>query len=653
MRVDIFKWFWIMVVLVNTVAKPQKLDHHETHLQILPRIQREVASGYRLGCNIGDTQPLSRVNTTEKLNKLRSLFISAVHNTESVNIKAYIIPTNDAHASEFIADHDRRRDFISGFTGSAGTAVVTLTEAALWTDGRYFLQADQQMDCNWLLMKQGQPGVPSIVDWLKTVLSTGDTVGADPKLLDAETWLEYTTKLGEFGVILKPIPNNLVDQVWDIQPPYASEPIFIHELEFAGRSWQKKLGDIREQLVKKNADAIVITALDEVAWALNIRGRDIPYNPVFRSFLVIDSKRAVLFTPTEKVTNSVITHLNTRNCETAVCVGVEDYEAINTVLRSMADNWEHVIIPRKIAYSGGASFWIYQLVPESKILLLVSPLVYLKARKNPTEVKGMKRAHIKDAVALCDFLAKLETEVKEGLYWDEIKASKVLEKYRSEQALNQGPSFGTIAGFGSNSAIIHYEPSTTTNKAITRNGTFLLDSGGQYLDGTTDVTRTLHYGMPTKWQKETYTRVLMGHINLGLLTFPEGKTDKDIDILARAPLYEAGLNYRHGTGHGIGAFLNVHESPVQVRDEGNERNSLEENYCFSDEPGYYEERNFGMRLENIVRVVKKNTTKQWLNEYNSRIRLEIGEELKKQGRMDGFQWMMSKTQFIPEDSRSL
>ncbi|XP_065575677.1 xaa-Pro aminopeptidase 2-like isoform X3 [Artemia franciscana] len=608
MRVDIFKWFWIMVVLVNTVAKPQKLDHHETHLQILPRIQREVASGYRLGCNIGDTQPLSRVNTTEKLNKLRSLFISAVHNTESVNIKAYIIPTNDAHASEFIADHDRRRDFISGFTGSAGTAVVTLTEAALWTDGRYFLQADQQMDCNWLLMKQGQPGVPSIVDWLKTVLSTGDTVGADPKLLDAETWLEYTTKLGEFGVILKPIPNNLVDQVWDIQPPYASEPIFIHELEFAGRSWQKKLGDIREQLVKKNADAIVITALDEVAWALNIRGRDIPYNPVFRSFLVIDSKRAVLFTPTEKVTNSVITHLNTRNCETAVCVGVEDYEAINTVLRSMADNWEHVIIPRKIAYSGGASFWIYQLVPESKILLLVSPLVYLKARKNPTEVKGMKRAHIKDAVALCDFLAKLETEVKEGLYWDEIKASKVLEKYRSEQALNQGPSFGTIAGFGSNSAIIHYEPSTTTNKAITRNGTFLLDSGGQYL------------------------------------------------------------------------------GPVQVRDEGNERNSLEENYCFSDEPGYYEERNFGMRLENIVRVVKKNTTrqfggvnyyglehitlvpyepslilfellsvrqKQWLNEYNSRIRLEIGEELKKQGRMDGFQWMMSKTQFIPEDSRSL
>ncbi|KAK2715805.1 hypothetical protein QYM36_010389, partial [Artemia franciscana] len=475
-------WVYYREVEGFVAAKPPVSDDRVTNHRGLSRNRRDVTILDRLGCQPGDPQPLNRVNTTERLKKLRNLFYSARHNRELFDIKAYIIPTDDAHASEYVADHDKRRDFISGFTGSAGTAVVTLTEAALWTDGRYFLQADQQMDCNWLLMKQGQPGVPSIIEWLKTILSVGDLVGADPKLLNAETWLNYRAELDEVGIQLRSINTNLVDRVWGTeQPPYPSAPAFVHEIDFAGRSWQDKLGDIREQLVKNDADAIVVTALDEVAWTLNLRGADIPYNPLFRSFLVIDSTRSVLFTPTEKVTGSVLDHLNTRNCGSAVCVDVMEYETINSVLTEMAVAWEYVIIPRRYSYSGGASFSIYELIPETKVVLMPSPVIFLKAKKNPTEVEGMRRAHIKDAVALCDFLAKLEKEVQSSVTWDELKVVEVLDEFRSQQNESMGASFYTIAGFGANGAVIHYEPAPETNMNIDMNGLLLIDSGGQYL----------------------------------------------------------------------------------------------------------------------------------------------------------------------------
>ncbi|XP_069163625.1 uncharacterized protein [Procambarus clarkii] len=684
-------WRWCGVIIVLTGAcrgchlndgyqdESWLLEEEEQSAGGKTRQVREVTLDERSFCQQDlpvDHQPRTRVNTTDRVARLRAQM-------SRKGFDAYIIPTDDEHQSEYVASADRRREYISGFSGSAGTAVVTSDLQALWTDGRYFLQADTQLDCHWLLMKQKNLGVPGMVEWLRQKLAPGSKVGADPRLIGAKTWLSYAEDLSKSDITLVAEETNLVDLVWPSseRPPYSEEPIFIHELQFAGKRWEDKVADVRREMLKEGADLLVVTALDEVAWLLNLRGSDIPYNPVFRSYVLVGRESVDLYIPKDKITPQVDNHLRVNQCHGQECVVINEYSAVLNRLRALKvrNTVKKVLMGAKYSYSGGASYAVYSAVPEEMRALVTSPVLLMKARKNAVEVDGMKRAHIKDAVALCDFLAYLEHEVIDGKYWSEMLVAESLAEYRARQDDFMGISFATISAFGSNGAVVHYNPVQETNKQIFNTSLFLLDSGGHYKDGTTDVTRTMHYGEPTPFQVEAYTRVLMGAIDLASLVFPEGTGDSDVDILARRELYAVGLDYRHGTGHGIGMFLNIHEAPIQVRIYGSEEHKFEVGHFFSDEPGYYQDNDFGIRLETILAVVPKDTpyhfdkrslgfetvtlvpfepnlinitmlsSKQceWLNAYHSRVRNVVGQEMLQQDRRQGYEWLLAKTEPIP------
>ncbi|ROT63461.1 hypothetical protein C7M84_018673 [Penaeus vannamei] len=640
------------------------------------RVVREVTLGERKQCGDDDQGPFTRVETAARCVAGRSglglecawlAYWVAMLRAEmaSEDLEAYIIPTDDEHqfnesglllvytsgssiwrsgrsinsvnedlrgrASEYVADADKRRQYISGFSGSAGTAVVTMEQLALWTDGRYFLQADDELDCNWLLMKQKNPGkakskrslrhfrnvppgssatdpstapcpqVPKMMDWLKQTLIPGSRVGADPRLIGADTWKKFAEELEKAEIVMVPLERNLVDAIWPVteRPPYSQDPIYVHELQFAGKRWEDKVAEVRIEMEKEGADLLVLTALDEVAWMLNLRGNDIPYNPANRLLLascrppflsstkevmVVGRDSVELYIPGGKITPTVDNHLRVNQCGDQECVVINEYTAILNRLRALevTNGVNKVMMGKKYSYSGGASYAIYSAVPEEKRVVATSPVLLMKARKNPTEVQGMIHSHVKDAVALCDFLAFLEREIGDSKYWSEISAAEKLTEYRAQQKDFMGISFTTISAYGANGAVVHYHPKPETNRQISNTSLYLLDSGGQYKDGTTDVTRTMHYGEPTPYQIETYTRVLMGAIDLAMLVVPEGTGDSDVDIVARRYLYEVGLDYRHGTGHGIGHFLNVHEAPTQVRIYGDEEHKFEVGQFFSD-----------------------------------------------------------------------
>ncbi|KAG7156581.1 Xaa-Pro aminopeptidase 1-like 1 [Homarus americanus] len=506
-----------------------------TNLQHVERVAREAALDGRTNCKEGNPQPEIRVNTSSQMTKLRQ-------EMGNHRLDGYIIPmTGEQHG--YLAPAEKRLQYMTGFTGSFGNVAVTADEQALWTDGRYFLQADSELGCDWLLMKEQIDGVPTISEWLRSKLVSGAKVGADPRLIAADTWKFYSEEL-------------------------------------ASKRWEDKVADVRAEMERQGADILVITAPDEVAWLLNLRGSDVETTPevkfqqmhdtvsdalcslaVFRSYVIIGRNNVELFVPPDKITPAVDNHLNVNQCGEQECVIITEYIAILDRLRVLKLNngITKVMLGKKYSYSGGASYAIYSAVPEEKRLVTISPVLEMKARKNPVEIKGMKDSHIRDAVALCDFLSFMEKEINSGNSWNEITASEKLLELRRQQQNFMGVSFKTISAFGPNGAVIHYRPRPDTNREITTESLYLLDSGGQYKDGTTDVTRTMHYGEPTSFQVEAYTRVLIGAIDLARLIFPEGTDDTDIDILARRPLYEVGLDYRHGTGHGIGHFLGVHE----------------------------------------------------------------------------------------------
>ncbi|XP_071529828.1 xaa-Pro aminopeptidase 1-like [Panulirus ornatus] len=612
----------------------------------------------RYNCGEGDPQPPNRVDTAERVARLRQ-------EIANYGLDAYIIPTSDAHQNEFVAPADQRRNYISGFSGSSGVAVVTMSQQALWTDGRYFLQADEQLDCHWLLMKSGLPGVPSLMTWLQQVLPTGSRVGADPTLFSAQTWESYAlSQAPSIEVVAE--ETNLVDVIWTDRPPYSTEPAFVLGMEFAGKSWEDKVMEVRGVLSRTNVDALVVTTLDEVAWLLNLRGHDIPYNPVFRSYVLVTNNSVTLYTPADKVTPEVESHLHAGDCATVNCVTIRDYDAI---LDDLSDLEYDPLVSRILVSLSTASYSIYSAIPSSKSVSGVSTVMLLKAKKNEVEIRGMKNAHVKDAVALCDFLAFMEREVTAGNPWDELSASDKLQQFRAEQEHYFGLSFTTISAFGPNGAVIHYFPEPETNLAIDASSTYVLDSGVQYKDGTTDVTRTLHYGEPTAFQVDAYTRVLKGQLDFAAVVFPVASFISywNIDILARRNLYEVGLDYRHGTSHGVGMFLFVHEATTTFYEVGE---------FMSDEPGYYEDGEFGIRLENVVTVVEAETPHVFsgksltfeavtlvpyepklinttmltrdqcaqMNAYNIKIRDVVGREMVAQGRQDGYEWLLTKTQ---------
>ncbi|XP_068204173.1 uncharacterized protein [Palaemon carinicauda] len=637
------------------------------------RKRREVTLQHRSDCNEEDYRTEIRTDTAIRIERLRQEMTSH-------GLDAYIIPSGDAHQTEYVPDADMRVRYMSGFTGSAATAVITRDKQALWTDGRYFLQAERELDCSWLLMKERAEGVPKLTEWLKQELSNGSQVGADPRLLSADLWKSYDKEISEAGIDFNPEETNLVDLVWpeDERPSYSEDPIFIHELQFAGKPWEQKVAEVRAEMESKGADLLVLSQLDEIAWLLNLRGSHTPYNPMFRAYVFISRNNVELLIPNGKITPAVDNHLNVNRCGEEECVLISGYSTILNRLQALEvdHGTTKVMLPSKYSYSGGVSYAIYSAVPEEKRFVTISPVLLMKARKNPVEISGMINAHLKDAVALCEFLSILDKEIPEGETWDELKAQDKLEELRMQQEDYMSLSFGTISAFGPNGAVIHYKSKPETNREITTDSLYLLDSGGQYKDGTTDVTRTMHYGEPTEFQKEAYTRVLMGAVDLAILTFPEGTSDRDVDIIARRPLYEVGLDYRHGTGHGIGMFSNIHEAPTQVRIYSTEEHNFEVGQFFSDEPGFYQEDDFGIRLETVLRVVTKETKYkfdkqslgfeavtlvpfeaklidmnlisysqcEWLNNYHNKVRQVIGMLLEKQGKTEAYNWLIQKTE---------
>ncbi|KAJ3057386.1 hypothetical protein HK097_007565 [Rhizophlyctis rosea] len=540
----------------------------------------------------GAAEKATPADTTERLTKLRQVM-------ERHNLQAYIVPSEDAHQSEYIADCDARRAFISGFTGSAGLAVVTRNRAALWTDGRYFLQASKQLDDNWVLQKTGLPDVPTKEEWLVQVLPKGSKVGIDPTLLTVGAARTLQEAIRKEKHELAGIPENLIDQIWSHRPPRPQNPVQIHPLEYAGQSVEDKLQKLREEIKKTKAWGFVVNALDEIAWLFNLRGSDIAYNPVFFAYALVTQSEAILYVDAAKLSDQVRSHLGS-------AVTIRPYEAVTRDLSSYAQQFRNSEEPQKLWIGTGCSMALEAAAGgEDAVTESRSPVQAAKAIKNDVELEGFRQSHIRDAAALISYFAWLEDELvnKKNTKISEVDGADVLEKLRSQQPKFVGLSFDTISSTGPNGAIIHYKPEKETCALIDVNQIYLCDSGGQYLDGTTDVTRTLHFGNPKDHEKDAFTRVLKGHIQLDITIFPKTTTGYLLDVIARVPLWKAGLDFRHGTGHGVGSYLNVHEGPqgVGTRIAYNDIH-LAAGMTITNEPGYYQDGDFGIRIENVMLI---------------------------------------------------
>ncbi|KAJ2251855.1 hypothetical protein GGI13_003610 [Coemansia sp. RSA 455] len=530
------------------------------------------------------------VNTTDRLRHLRQLMASPKY-----NVTAYV--------SEYVAACDERRPFISGFDGSAGCAVITLDSASMFTDGRYFLQARQQMDDNWTLMKRGLPGVPTWQEYLTDHLPAGTRVGIDPTLLSSAegTSLKKTLNARGNGDLVA-IEENLVDIVWGSQrPPRPQDKVFIHDVKYAGEAHMDKITRVRAGFESLDTDGLVVAALDEIAWLFNLRGSDIDYNPVFFAYALVTKADVTLYIDDAKLDSNVRSHLQG--------IKTRPYSAIFGELDELSASL--VQSKRKLLAGQNASWALVKALGEDNVKVDKSPITMLKSLKNPTELDGMRQCHIRDGAAMANYFGWLEHELLFNgghLRLSEVDVADKLEELRRAQEHCVGLSFDTISSVGPNGAIIHYSPKRGSDALLDVNKMYLCDSGGQYLDGTTDVTRTYHFGTPSAWERECFTRVLKGHIALDRAVFPSGTSGYALDPLARLPLWELGLDYRHGTGHGVGSFLNVHEGPQGV---GMRMNYLSAGFqhgmTITNEPGYYEDGSFGIRIENTCLVVKTET----------------------------------------------
>uniref|UniRef100_A0A8C6RAZ3 Xaa-Pro aminopeptidase 2 n=1 Tax=Nannospalax galili TaxID=1026970 RepID=A0A8C6RAZ3_NANGA len=536
--------------------------------------------------------PVTAVNTTLRLAALRQQI-------QNWNLSAYIIPDTDAHMSEYISKHDERRAWISGFTGTTGTAVVTLGKAAVWTDSRYWTQAERQMDCNWELHREAD--AVSVATWILTEIPAGGRVGFDPFLFSVDSWEDYDRTFQDSNRHLVSITDNLVDLAWGSErPPVLSPPIYALPEAFTGSTWREKVSVIRSYMQNHTMapTGLLLSALDETAWLFNLRSSDIPYNPFFYSYTLLTNCSIRLFVNKSRFSPETLQYLNT-NCTGPLCVQLEDYSQVRDSVQAYASG--NVKIWIGLSYT---TYGLYEVIPKEKLVKSsYSPVMEIKAVKNSKEQALLKASHVRDAVAVIRYLVWLEKNVPLGTV-DEFSGAELLNEFRSKEDFSSGPSFETISASGLNAALAHYSPTKELHRKLSSDEMYLVDSGGQYWDGTTDITRTVHWGTPTAFQKEAYTRVLMGSIDLSRLVFPAFTSGRIMDAFARRALWEVGLNYGHGTGHGIGNFLCVHEWPV-----GFQYNNIAmvKGMFTSIEPGYYQDGEFGIRLEDVALVVEAKT----------------------------------------------
>ena len=507
----------------------------------------------------------------------------------------YVVVTDDFHGSEYVGDYFKARAYLSGFTGSAGTLVVLPDRAALWTDGRYFLQAAEQLTGSGIeLMRMGQPGVPTIGAFLAEQLPEGGVLGFDGRTVSS-SFAGTLEKALEAKHIRFAGGEDLVDAVWPDRPALSDRPVW--ELTGCGLSREEKLAKLREKMAAADAAYLLLTSLTEIAWTLDLRGGDVACTPVFLSFLLIGRENAQLCIQPQAVPADIAEKL------TACGVTMRPYGAIYDLLRALpADT-------RIMADSATTNYRIMESLSHAEVLDQPSPAVLMKACKTQEETDGFRAAHIKDGAALCRFLYWLKTRIGEEPM-TELSAAARLAAFRAEQPDFLDLSFDTIAGYGPHGAIVHYDPTPETDVPLHPEGLLLVDSGAHYRQGTTDVTRTIALGPVTQEEKRMFTLVLKGHLALAAARFPHGATGENLDVLARLPLWEQGLDYNHGTGHGVGFILSVHEGPQSFRWHSTDgrRIPLEEGMVISNEPGYYEAGKFGIRHENLVLVRAGETT---------------------------------------------
>jgi Xaa-Pro aminopeptidase len=505
------------------------------------------------------------------------------------NIQAFIIPSTDPHLSEYVAPHWQSREWISGFTGSAGTVVVTAKEAGLWTDSRYFLQADRQIEGTGIaLYKEMLPETPSIPAFLSSLLQKGDTVGIDGKMFSADEVQHLQRELRQSGIYVKSIADPM-QLLWSDRPAMPLAPAFVYDTKYAGKSFTEKLSAVRKKMKAAGAESLLLSALDEIAWLLNIRGSDVHCNPVVVSYLLIERYEIHCFIQPQKVTAELASYFKANG------ISIHGYKEIEYYLSNT--HAESILVnPVKTNYA------IYSAIcPTCRIINGTSPIALLKAVRNEQEISGIHAAMQRDGIALVRFLKWLEEAVPAGRE-TEISVDRKLHEFRAAQPLYMGESFDTIAGYKEHGAIVHYEATPETDVALKPEGFLLLDSGAQYLDGTTDITRTIALGNLTEEEKLDYTLILKGHIALAMAVFPEGTRGAQLDVLARMPIWQQHMNYLHGTGHGVGHFLNVHEGPQSIRMNENPI-PLQPGMITSNEPGVYKAGSHGIRTENLVLTV--------------------------------------------------
>lgn len=521
----------------------------------------------------------------QRLEKLREVM-------RREHLSAFIFPSTDAHQSEYVADHWQGRAWISGFNGSAGTAVVTMYSAALWTDSRYFIAAEEQLrGTEFQLMKLKVEGTPTISDWIASELSQNEDecreVGLDGMVNSYNDTMALSSDLRKAGGITVRTNFDPLEQIWMNRPAIPENPVEIQSLNFAGETVDDKIQRIRKALREHHADGILVSALDDIAWTLNLRGTDVHCNPVFVSYLLISSDQVSLFVNPKKISSEVKAYLDEHG------ISLFDYNQVEEGLESYADY--------NILLDGDeTSFCLWKSVKCQEIIAAKSPIPVMKAVKNATEIECYHRAMLRDGVAMVKFLKWLKPAVEAGGQ-TEMSIDKKLTSLRAEQNLFRDISFDTIAGYQAHGAIVHYEATPETDAPLLPEGLILIDSGAQYQDGTTDITRTIALGPVTEEMKHIYTLVLKGHIQLELAKFPDGASGTQIDALSRECMWREGYNFLHGTGHGVGSYLNVHEGPHQIRMEW-KPTPLRAGMTVTDEPGLYLKGKFGVRIENTLLI---------------------------------------------------
>lgn len=512
------------------------------------------------------------------------------------HLSAFIFPSSDPHNSEYVPSRWEGRKWISGFDGSAGTAVVTLHSAALWTDSRYFLAAEEQLaGTEFQLMRERVDGTPSIAEWIATEIEGVESseIGVDGMCMTYAECSDLKTDLKHNGGITVRTNLDILDRIWTDRPSVPLNPVSIQPIEYAGESCHDKLGRIRSSLLRRGACGMLMTQLDDIAWTLNLRGTDVHCTPVFVAWLIVAEEVAVLYIKDEKLSPEVIEYLNAEG------VAVDDYDNIIDALNSY-DGYTLLIDPATTNYT------LSQLRGNFNLVSAPSPVPEMKAIKNEVECNGFRNAMQRDGVAMVKFLKWLEEAVPKGCE-TELSVSAKLRQLRAEQPLFKDESFDTIAGYEEHGAIVHYEPTPDTDVPLRPEGFLLLDSGAQYLDGTTDITRTIQLGKVTDLHRRVYTLVLKGHLSLQSLCFPRGAAGTQLDAVARVAMWREGMNFMHGTGHGVGSYLSVHEGPHQIRQEYRPAPMLE-GMTVTDEPGLYLAGKFGVRIENTLLTVPYMTT---------------------------------------------